>query len=129
MTLEDIPKTALCQYILDSPQITAYVRTGDSALAQSITRVSYDYFELDETEKLVVALGREHVIDDAIGRSPAIDTARRKPASTSRRFPSGSYLRLPLEHSRMTRSCLAGLDAYLKTTLLRCVALAQSSGP
>lgn len=39
------------------------VKTGADALAEVITRLSDDKVRTDETEDLLVALGRAHVID------------------------------------------------------------------
>ena len=61
----DIPMTGLSAYIADQAQRHGirYIKTGSSALAEVITRVTGDDVEPDETEKLVIALRRANVID------------------------------------------------------------------
>ncbi len=62
---EDIPLTGLGTFVanLAKRHGITYVRTGSSALAEVITRLSDDEVKPDETEKLVIALRRAKVID------------------------------------------------------------------
>lgn len=65
ITLADIPMTGLSAYIanLAKRHDVVYVRTGSSALAEVITRLTGDDVKPDETEKLVIALRRANVIN------------------------------------------------------------------
>jgi hypothetical protein len=67
MTLQDIPATGLREFIADLARrhSVVYVRDGNSALAEVITRLSDDEVKPDATEKLVIALGRANIIDDS----------------------------------------------------------------
>ena len=62
---EEIPLTGLGTFVanLAKRHGITYVRTGSSALAEVITRLSDDEVKPDETEKLVIALRRAKVID------------------------------------------------------------------
>lgn len=66
MRPQSIPTVGLKAFIADlaSRNGVTYVRDGNSALAEVITRLSDDDVRPDETEKLVIALGRANVIDD-----------------------------------------------------------------
>lgn len=86
MTLE-IPTTGLREFIVDLAKRhgVAYVRDGNSALAEVITRLSGDEVIPDETEKLLIALARAKVIDGStmvtlLGRY--LDELREREAST-----------------------------------------------
>ncbi len=64
-TSREIPTTNLKAFIanLAKQHGVAYVRTGSSALAQVITRLSDDDAKPDESERLIIALRRAKVID------------------------------------------------------------------
>lgn len=61
----DIPTTGLRPYIVELAKRhgVEYVKTGTSALAEVISRLSGDDVKPDETEKLVIALRRANVIN------------------------------------------------------------------
>lgn len=63
--LTDIPTTGLSAYIADLAKRhdVVYIKTGHSALAEVITRLTGDDVKPDETEKLIIALRRAKVID------------------------------------------------------------------
>lgn len=65
MLLEEIPATGLSTFIAELAKRhgVVYVRDGNSALAEVITRLSDDEVKPDETEKLLIALGRAKIID------------------------------------------------------------------
>lgn len=65
MNSQEIPTVELSKFIVDLAKRhgVVYVRTGMSALAEVITRLSDDEVKPDETEKLVIALRRANVID------------------------------------------------------------------
>lgn len=65
MTTSNIPTSGLADFITDLAQKYGiqYARTPNDALADVITRLADDVIVPDETENLVVALKRAHVID------------------------------------------------------------------
>lgn len=67
MATLDIPTAGLAEYIagLARQHGIRYVRTPDDALADVITRLADDEVVADDTEDLIVALKRSHVIDAA----------------------------------------------------------------
>jgi hypothetical protein len=67
MLPQEIPMTGLSTFIAELARRhrVMYVRDGNSALAEVITRLSDDEVKPDETEKLVIALGRANIIDDS----------------------------------------------------------------
>ncbi|OAJ60812.1 hypothetical protein A6V36_01775 [Paraburkholderia ginsengiterrae] len=67
MTIPEIPTIGLRKFIADLAKRhgVVYVRDDTSALAAVITRLSDDDLTPDETEKLVIALGRANIIDDS----------------------------------------------------------------
>jgi hypothetical protein len=67
MSPQEIPMTGLSTFIAELARRhrVMYVRDGNSALAEVITRLSDDEVKPDETEKLVIALGRANIIDDS----------------------------------------------------------------
>jgi hypothetical protein len=60
-----IPNSGVAEYVAELARKhgVQYVRTADDALAEVITRLADDEIETDETEDLIVALSRAHVID------------------------------------------------------------------
>ena len=67
MLPQEIPMTGLSTFIAELARRhrVMYVRDGNSALAEVITRLSDDEVKPDETEKLVIALGRANIIDES----------------------------------------------------------------
>ena len=67
MTDIDVPTSALAEFIADLARKhgVRYVRTGVDDLADVITRLSDDVVVPDDTENLIVALRRAHVIDSS----------------------------------------------------------------
>lgn len=65
--ISDIPTFGLKEYIagLARQHSIRYTRTPDDALAEASTRLAGDEITTDETENLLVALKRAHVIDSA----------------------------------------------------------------
>ena len=61
----NIPAADLAPFVADLARLhgVAYERTGSSALAQAITRLSGDDGAPDSTERLVIAMRRAKVID------------------------------------------------------------------
>ncbi len=61
----EIPTVGLAAFIADLAQRhdVVYERTGSSALAQAITRLSGDDGAPDPTERLIIALRRAELID------------------------------------------------------------------
>ncbi len=60
-----IPTSGIAEYVVNLAQKhgVRYVRTPDDALAEVITCLADDEISTDDTEDLIVALKRAHVID------------------------------------------------------------------
>ena len=67
MTDIDVPTSGLAEFIADLARKhgVRHVRTGVDDLADVITRLSDDVVVPDDTENLIVALRRAHVIDSS----------------------------------------------------------------
>jgi hypothetical protein len=65
MNVQEIPTVDLSEFIVELAKRhdIVYVRTGNDALAEFISRLFDDDVKPDETENLVIALRRANVID------------------------------------------------------------------
>jgi hypothetical protein len=68
MTTTNIPVSGVAAYVADLAKSCGvfYSRTPDDALAEVVTHLSDDDVVTDDTEDLIVALKRAHVIDSNI---------------------------------------------------------------